>query len=303
MPLSRASRSQERVHRHPLFWLFVLGLLWGANFVFMKSTAGFDSTLIVWVRLFFGALALSPFLPAALRNAARDKRLWLHTLVMTCCANLVTFHCFMEGAVRLGAGMAGVISGTVPLITALLAAVILPGERLSGPKTMGLFVSFAGIVCITAPWRGLAPAIVSGTAFMLLGALGYAMAFVYARRFLSPGGSSPLQLASLQMAAATLLYAPLAHWSGLARLLTDWSALANVALGLGVLGSGAAYVIYYGLIQAVGAVTASSVTYLPPLVALGLGWAFLGERVGPDKIAGALLVLCGIFMLRKNRGS
>lgn len=288
------------IAKTPYAWLFVLGFLWGANFLFMKSAAGLGATQIVWLRLFFGAVALSPFLPDAFRALARDRRLWLHVAVMGLAANVVTFHCFMEGATRLGAGMAGVISGAIPIMTALLAAVVLPGERLGGRKATGLGLSSAGIVVVMAPWNGVALQALSGVGFMLLGALGYAVAFVYARRFLSAPGSSPLALAALQMAAAALFYAPLAEWSGLGRLSEDWAMAAGVALGLGALGSGIAYVIYYGLIQAIGAVAASSVTYIPPLVALALGSAFLGEPVHVDQLAGALLVLGGIFLLRRG---
>jgi drug/metabolite transporter (DMT)-like permease len=286
--------------RYPYFWLFVLGLLWGANFLFMRMAEGLEPTQVVWLRLFFGAAALAPFLPGALRSVHRDRRLWLHVTVMSLAANVLTFHCFMEGARRLGAGLAGVVSGAIPLMTALLAAAALPGERLGRGKLSGLCVSSAGIMVIMAPWHGVPAATWAGAGFMLAGAAGYAVAFVYARRFLSSSeGASPLGLAALQMAAATLLYAPLVQWSGMERLFGDWTTVVGVALGLGAFGSGAAYVVYYGLVRAMGAVAASSVTYLPPVVALGLGWAILGEAVGPGQVTGAALVLGGIALLRR----
>ena len=286
------------VGKSPYFWLFILGGLWGANFLFMKYAAGLGATRIVWLRLFFGAAALTPFLPAAFRAAAKTPRLWLHVLVMSLAANVLTFHCFMEGTKRLGAGLAGVISGSVPLMTALLAAAFLPGERLGPRRALALGLSFAGIVVILEPWRGLPPEALAGTAAMFLGALGYAVAFVYARRFLTPGGISPLGLAALQMAMAAVLYAPLTDWTGMTGLPWTPGTAASVILGLGALGAGAAYVIYYALIEAIGAVAASSVSYLPPLVALALGGVFLGEPIHASQLAGVSLVLGGIFMLR-----
>ena len=43
-------------------------------------------------------------------------------------------------------------------------------------------------------------------------------------------------------------------------------------VGLGILGTGVAYVLYYFIVDHLGAVTASSATYIPPVVALGIGW-------------------------------
>jgi len=293
--------SAVSLRKAPFFWLAALGLLWGANFVFMKlSSATLEATQTVWLRLAFGALTLSPFLPAALRAVRRDARLLLHVSVMTLAANVVTFHCFMEGTRRLDSGVAGVLSGSVPLLTALLAVIVLPEERLTRLKAAGLVLSFLGVACIVAPWRGLASATLAGTGYMLLGGAGYAVAFVYARKFLMDSGVAALSLAALQMLLAALFYAPLAQWSGMWRVTDSWPVLACVAVGLGALGSGAAYVIYYGLIQAIGAVAASAVSYLPPIVALALGAMFLGETIGPVQAGGAALVLGGVFLVRMS---
>ncbi len=54
----------------------------------------------------------------------------------------------------------------------------------------------------------------------------------------------------------------------------------GLVLGLGILGTGLAYVIYYYIIEKLGAVSASSVTYIPPIVALAIGVIIVGERIG-----------------------
>lgn len=287
--------------RFPWLWLCILGLLWGANFLFMKNAAHLGATLIVWFRLLFGALVLTPIIPAALKKIIRSPKPWLHLLVMSLSANVLTFHCFMEGTRRLGTGTAGVISGSIPLMTALLASILLPDERFTRRSILGLLLSFSGIVLIMAPKVTGSHDVLSGTGYMLVGALGYAVAFVYARRFLTPGDLSPLELAALQMAMATILYAPLVNWSDMTNIRWNWMFFGNVVLGLGMFGSGLAYVIYYGLIEAIGAISASSVTYLPPLVALGLGWTALHEPMHLYQTTGTAMVLAGIFIIRKNR--
>ncbi|GFK93072.1 putative cystine transporter YijE [Fundidesulfovibrio magnetotacticus] len=287
--------------RVPYAWLAVLGLLWGANFPLMKAAlSALEPSQAVWLRLAFGAAALAPFLAPALAAVRRRPALLGHSCVMALSANVLTFHCFMQGTRLLDAGTAGVLSGCVPLLTALLAALALPRERLPRAALAGLCVSFLGLVCVLAPWNGAARGSLAGAGYMLAGACGYAVAFVYARRFLVRPGASALSLAALQMLLATLFYAPLARWEGMARVTDSWELLACVAVGLGAVGSGAAYVVYYGLIGAVGAVRASAVSYLPPVAALFMGWAFLGETPGLARLAGAALVLGGIWTLRRN---
>lgn len=71
-------------------------------------------------------------------------------------------------------------------------------------------------------------------------------------------------------------------------------------MGLGVLGTGAAFLIYYYLLQELGAVAASGATYITPNVALLIAWA-AGEKVGILEIAAIVLVLASIAMLQIGR--
>ena len=73
-------------------------------------------------------------------------------------------------------------------------------------------------------------------------------------------------------------------------------------VGLGAVGTGIAYVMYYGLIHDVGATTASTVTYLIPLVAVTLGVIVLGEAVRWNDFAGAAVVITGIAVAEGRLG-
>ncbi|WP_432735674.1 DMT family transporter [Maridesulfovibrio sp. FT414] len=292
---------EKSFNRAPFLWLAILGLLWGANFIFMKiGSASLGSTQIVWLRLVFGALVLSPFLPEVFRAIQSRKKLLMHVAMIALFANILTFHCFMEGTSRLNSGIAGVLSGTVPLLTAMLAALTLPEERISGPKLLGILLSFGGIIFIVHPWNNLGSGTLNGAGYMLLGGIGYASAFVYARKNLVDTGVAAISLAALQMLLAAVFYAPLTDWTGITGITDSWTVAASVAVGLGVLGSGFAYVIYYGLIQSIGAVATSSVSYLPPVVALCMGIVILGETPEPGQLAGCAMVVSGIFLVRRS---
>ncbi len=88
--------------------------------------------------------------------------------------------------------------------------------------------------------------------------------------------------------------------TGTSNILQNWHAAAGVVIGLGVLGTGIAFLIYYYLLQEMGAVAASGATYITPNVALLIGWA-TGEKVGALEIAAIILVLASIAMLQIGR--
>ncbi len=65
---------------------------------------------------------------------------------------------------------------------------------------------------------------------------------------------------------------------------------------LGVLGSGIAYILNFRIVIAAGASTASTVTYLTPVIAAAAGVAFLDERVFWNEPVGGLIVLAGVAL-------
>ena len=112
---------------------------------------------------------------------------------------------------------------------------------------------------------------------MILGSLSLGSSFVYARRFMAGLEISPLALSTYQVGIALCILAVVTPYSGLSNIGKSAVALTGLILGLGLLGTGIAYVLYYYLVQRMGAVQASTVTYLPPVVALLIG-LFVGSR-------------------------
>jgi drug/metabolite transporter (DMT)-like permease len=72
-----------------------------------------------------------------------------------------------------------------------------------------------------------------------------------------------------------------------------WAAM----LGMAVLATSAAYIVYFALINYAGAVSASLVTLIVPVVALFLGGLFLHEHLGWGMVAGMALILVGLIAL------
>lgn len=187
--------------------------------------------------------------------------------------------------------------GIVPNI----AAKFLRTEKVNRLMVAGIVVGFAGIVLIARPWEGAGnPIDPVGVAWMLASSIILGLSYVYVRLFLSPFKLPPLTLVTWQMGLALLILTALTNFTGITRILQDWRAATGVVVGLGILGTGVAYLIYYFLLQELGAVAASGSTYITPVVALLIGW-IAGEKVGIPEVGAIALILASLAMLQIGR--
>lgn len=280
----------------------LLGLFWGSNFIYMKWAAELITPAqITLLRVFFGYL---PLAFVAWRKGVihqHQVRHLPHFLVMAVLATAFYYFAIAEGTALLPSGIAGILGGSISLFTTIATLLFLRTENLNALMLAGVFVGFAGIVLIAQPWEGTDRTIdMTGVFWMLAATTILGVSYVYVRRFLSPYNLPPLALATWQTGLALLVLLLIVDRTGTSNILQNWHAAAGVAIGLGVLGTGMAFLIYYYLLQELGAVAASGATYITPNVALLIGWA-TGEKVGVLEIAAIILVLASIAMLQIGR--
>ncbi len=271
----------------------LLATLWGSSFTFIKvSLEGLTPGQLVLTRLVLGAVVLVSI--AGLRRVPlpRSAAVWGHIAGAALFGNVLPFLALSYGEQSAGAGFAGVIVGCTPLLTLTLATVVLPTERATARKAVGLVAGFAGVVIVIGPWHD-ALGSVSRQLACLGAAASYAVGFVYVRKYLSPRKLPSLALAASQLIAAAVLQAvatPFLPWQS-----PHLNARATTSIVLlGLLGTGLAYVIYFRLINDVGATTASAVNYVVPVTAVLIGAILLGESVTWNLVAGGLIVLAGM---------
>jgi drug/metabolite transporter (DMT)-like permease len=291
------------MNRKTAFAFIFLGVIWGTNFLFMHMASRYISPMqIVFLRVLFGFI---PLLIAAcwLRVLRREHLRYLrHFVVMALLATVVYYWAFASGTSLLPSGISGVLSGCIPLFSFIVAALALRQEKITLRAALGVALGFVGVVCIAKPWAGVGEAInVSGIGYMVLGSLSVGCSFVYAKRYLAGLAIPALALTTYQIGLALVILLLITPFAGMSALSDDLSALIGLIIGLGLLGTGLAYLAYYALIEALGAVGASSVTYVPPVVALLVGYLFGGENIGVTEIAAMLCIFGGVFLLQKRR--
>lgn len=268
-----------------------LAVVWGSTFVFAKVATGVvtpEQTALL--RVAFGllpvvayGLARGAFRRAHVRHAH-------HFLVMALLGTVLQYTAFSAGSAVLPSGVAGALAGSVPLFALLAAVLLLPQEKISAGALAGVLVALGGVVLLGRPWDG-GSVDAGGVGWMLAGSCAVGLSFVYAKRFLADLDIHPAALTSYQLGIGTVTLFVVTDLDGIGAVADDGSVLAGTLLGLGLLGTGVAYLLYYALTAQLGAVAAASSTYPPPIVALLIGWLFAGEAIGPlDGVAGALVL-------------
>jgi drug/metabolite transporter (DMT)-like permease len=287
-----------------LLRIAALALMWGSSFFWIKLGLGiFSPVQLVLARLACGAAVL--LLLCALQRARlpRDRRVWGHLAVAAFFHNALPFLLFAIGELTVDSGITGVLNATTPLWVLVVAPMLGTSGRLTGARIAGLVAGLGGILLIFAPWQ--ASGLLSwGALSCLAAAVSYGFAFVYEGKYLS-GDSSPYALAAGQMLLATGFLALAMPFGGLTPVHVSAGPLLAV-LVLGVGSTGIAFVLNYQLLASEGAVAASVVGYLLPVVSVLLGAVFLAEQLHLRVIAGMLVVLGGVALTRirkPERGS
>ena len=193
------------------------------------------------------------------------------------------------------------MSASIPLFSLIAAVLFLPEEKLTSNRVFGLLVGLFGVILIAKPFTStVGDGFLLGVLWMILGSLSLGISFVYARKFITPLALPPAALTTYQLGFAALILLIITDKSGLSVLRADPHALGVLVLGLGILGTGLAYVLYYYVIEHLGAVRASALTYVPPVVALFLGALFLGETIGTIDYVATALIFAGVLLVNKK---
>ena len=275
--------------------MLALGTIWGSSYLFIKNLVdAADPVTIIAVRMVLGALTLGGILLLQRRALPAWGSVWGHLAIMSLLGNLLPFWLIAWSQKHTTSALAAVLNAAIPLFTLLIAAVAFRMERITPNRVAGITLGITGVAFLTG--RSVLDIESSGGLgeLALLGAsLCYGFAFAYARRYVR---GNPLANVTAQLGMGAVVILPVALATGWVE--TDKLAATDVAgwIILSAIGTGVAYVIYYGLIAELGATAASFVTYIIPVVGVILGWVFLDERLAWTGFLGMALIVVGVWV-------
>jgi drug/metabolite transporter (DMT)-like permease len=286
-----------------IVWL-VLCLIWGSTWIVIKiGLNDLPPIGFAGIRFFLATLILLPVLyvrKIPLPKTADEWRLLAITGVLQFSIN---YSLIFWGEQYITSGLTAVLQASISIFGLLLAWIFLPHERITKTKVAAVMLGIAGVAVIF--WDQLA--VQDATAFMgsvaiVIAAYTASQAAILVKA--KGGGLHPATMLFGQMLCGlppVIVYSLMVegnplnyHWT--------WQAIAAV-LYLTLIGTIAAFWLFYWLLEKVESTFAMLISVVTPLIAVILGWLILDERMPPQTFVGGLLILASIalIVLRRNK--
>ena len=274
-------------------------LLLGFNQVVIKvSTDGFQPVFLAGLRSVGAALAIwlwmrARAIPLALPREARGGAIALGVLFT------VEFVLLYLALDRTGVGRASVIFYSMPVFVALVAHVLIPGERLNARRAAGLVLAVAGVAWVMLDRNGGGGEVSLAGDLMALGAaMSWAGIAIVVRVTPLDRVAPETQLLSQLVISAVLLMVLAPFFGPFIRALTPvhWAGYAFQTLAVASFG----YLFWFFLLKRYPASAVASFSFLSPVFGVLLGWLLLGEAIGVEIIGGLVLVAVGITLINRR---
>ncbi|WP_167478780.1 DMT family transporter [Nocardia arthritidis] len=277
-------------------WMLFLamGVIWGVPYAMIRiAVREIDPLVVAFGRTVLGSVLL---LPIAMykKQLTPVFRRWRPLLLYTVVEITGPWLLIGFAEKTLNSSTVGLLLAAVPLI-AVIFVTMLGHDRFDGRRVLGLVVGFAGVALLVGLDIDLTnPAAVGAIG---LAAVGYAIGPIVINRQLADLPSLGVVTGSLVL--ASVVYAPFAafRWPPHVSAGSIWS-----VLGLAVICTAAAFVVFFALIAEVGPARATVITYINPVVALLLGVVALNEPVTAGILVGFPLVILGSIVGTKRSG-
>jgi drug/metabolite transporter (DMT)-like permease len=288
MPISRL--------RFALLYTLIC-LIWGSTWVVIRigEQAALDPFLGVTLRFMIATIILWVIVFARHSPMPKGKTEWIAVIVNGAIGTATSYAIVYWSSQFVPSGLEAVIFGTMPLWTIIIAHFALKSEPLTGRRLIGVLLGFGGLLVVFLPTvaqtgvGAVVPMIVMlGSPFV--SAINLIVTKRYAKRI------DPVSLNALSIGIATPILATFAlATNDLTQLHFTSTQLWTVGY-LAIFGTIVTFLTYYYLLRITPAIHMSYVTIVTPVIAVFLGWLLLGEKLSAYALAGAVIVLVGIWM-------
>jgi drug/metabolite transporter (DMT)-like permease len=279
--------------RERAFWtaLLALGVTQGASYLFIRvAVQDLSPAPLMALRVLFAV----PFLLAyvfAVGQASQLRGAWRQGFVVGIPGVAIPWLLIGWGASQVDAGVVAVANAAIPIFVAVLAIRLLPGERVTGTRLLGILIGLAGVAVLS----GFRPEggwwAVAGTLAVVAAAPLYALSFVLVQRGPEIGG---VVLATTSIAAAGVVLLPVALLSLPAEVPS--AETFGLVAALGFASTGFSTALFYWLVSGHGASRAAFLTYVTPAFTLLFAAFLLDEPLTVAKLAGLALIAAGVAL-------
>ena len=282
--------------RKHLGQFILVGFLWGVPYLFMRvAVREWDPSIVVFGRVVIGAAILFPIAirRGVVKVTLRGFKWILAYAILEMCG---PWYLITHAETKINSGLAGLLVATVPIWSTIYSS--LAGDKTvwHAKRLMGIIIGFIGLVLIVGIETISGAADPFSVFQTVLAAILYSTAMAVILKGMPNGDGVAIN--AIAMIITAIIFAP-AALSNLPDQMPSFNATASL-IGLGVLSTGLAFMIYFGLVKEIGQARGSLVTYLNTAFAVVLGVAILGEPLTVGIVTGLPLVLLGSYFASRK---
>lgn len=285
-----------------LLWL-ILAIIWSSSYAAIKlGIASISPLNLVAGRMLLGAVIMLLILRWRGQALSLSKQVWITYGVTGLLGNVIPFFLISYGEAHVESALAAIFMGLAPVVTVLLAHIILPDEPLNARSAVGVAIGFIGLIVLVRPSAFDSFGSHLGGQLAILGAaLCYATTTLYSKRYAK---RPPLEMAAGSMfvgAAAVTFVATLLFDPSSLQAMTGTSLAAM--LYLGAFPTALATLIYFYLIPKLGAARLSQVNFAVPLGGALIGVLFLNETLVPSVGVAMIIIVAAVYLVTSSKPS
>jgi drug/metabolite transporter (DMT)-like permease len=274
----------------------IVCVVWGSTYLFIKlGVEVMPPYLLGGVRFSIAGPVLVAACLVTGRVLPRDLAAFARVSVVGVLLLVVGNGFLNFSEIHLSSGLAALLVTTFPIWNTLLGMIGAKGERLAPAGWVGTLVALAGVAILVKPFESGVESSWIGVAAVLIASLSWAAGTVYARRRLR--GVDPIAASAVE----TLIAGPLMlaiHLVVERGQPVEWGGQAWGAVGyLAVMGSLVGFTAFAYLAAHMSSSKVGTYAYVNPVVAVLLGWAFLGEAVTTRLVVGGVTILGGLLLV------
>jgi drug/metabolite transporter (DMT)-like permease len=273
--------------------LVLLATLWGGSYTFIKlGVATIPPITLIAARTLIAGLVLLLVMHWRGLVLPKDAATWRRFAFQACLNSVIPWTMVAWGERSLDAGLATILNSTSPIFTFFLALGIARHETPTMRKLFGVLAGLAGICLIVGvqALAGLGEQL-AAQIVAVLAAICYAGAAIFGRGF---KGLDPMAPAAGSLLCGAAILVPVSLVVDRPWTLTPSMNSVLALLGLALFSTALAFVIYFRLIQTLGAVGTTAQAYLRVPIGVALGVLFLGESLSATAWIGLGCVVIGV---------
>jgi putative membrane protein PagO len=269
-------------------------LLWGSSWAAVKL--GLETVpplFALGLRFVLASTILAAIIMWKRLVIPKTKKFWMLVLIMITTSFTVPFVLIYWGQMHVDSGLSAVLFATYPFWVALVSHFLLPKEKITLVRMIGIVIGFLGVLFIfKESFSQVTSSTFYGMGTIIAGAIIQAFGLVFLRRLGEDAHPVTLNFCSMSLSGVVLFIASvlLENFTPMKITLQALGAVLYLSVFCTVI----TFVVYFWLVKHMEVVVLSLSAFITPIIAVAVGVLLLGETINRSLFIGSALVLVGV---------